>query len=61
MTDASTDYDPSHPSSAEGEDQSEATEPTIVLQPDGKPSAAEGEDPDDTSEVHEVLNPVDPE
>ena len=60
MTDAASDYDPTHPSEAEGEDPQHVDD-SIVLQSDGKPSAAEGEDPDDTAEVHEVLNPVDPE
>lgn len=56
MTDAPSEYDPAHPSQAEGEDP-DAPEPEIVLTPDGKPSSAEGEDPDDPAEVHEVLDP----
>lgn len=60
MTDDPTEYDPAHPSQAEGEDPS-APEPEVVLEAEGKPSAAEGEDPDDTAEVHEVIDPVRPD
>lgn len=56
MTDAPSDYDPAHPSQAEGEDP-DAPEPEIVLTPEGKPSSAEGEDLEDTAEIHEVLDP----
>ena len=59
MSDSPTEYDEAHPSQAEGEDPA-ATEPTIVLEAEGKPSSAEGEDPADT-DVHEVLDPVEPD
>ena len=59
MTDAPSDYDPTHPSQAEGEDP-DAAEPTIVLEPGGTTSQAEGADPDHPDE-HEVIDPAEPE
>ncbi|MGN6446958.1 hypothetical protein [Amnibacterium sp.] len=56
MSDAPSEYDPDHPSQAEGEDPA-AAEPLIALGSEGRPSQAEGDDPDHPDE-HEVIDPT---